>query len=838
MKLKWFYLAAAVAIAGCGGGGKGGGGGSQPQTQTGVLTDSAVYGANYQASPSGLSGVTNGQGEFRFRAGDDVTFTVAGYRLPPVPAAERINPLDLAKGFTTDAAAAQTAALNLAILFQSLDSDGDPSNGISVDEAVDISSFLDTTVLQQPSADFASNLQTALPEATVPAPLDALQHFYLNEMSGNWRLAQIVGNAEEVIDKPTPGFDIFIAFDASGRSLWVEYNTAITPATCSPFSAGYSAIYTGKATFDSTNVGMVTMASNGRALNTGCAAGSTDHVADMFDGSISFEGAQLVITHPTEGHRAYFNRFKNVKDSLVGVWSEMGGLVTRNTNGTLEFGDTLDGLFQIYTGNRAIFVTLDRLADGENCEQNGVHVSGYSYDASAGTVTYGASLLNHIWEMPNTCGKTTPDGWGAVTAGASTDNGSQRPWDSGTMARNLSASERDGDFRQVALEETLYTVSAKTVTGGSLSPVSLDVLHGNTGAFTVTADAGYEVDTIIGCGGTLSGDGATYTTGAITANCLVTPAFKLKQYSVTTVVTAGDGRFSPASVTVEHGSTTALTLTPGAGHLLDTGSVSGCGGALAGDVWTTGPVTADCIVSATFVPEEFTVSVSVSGPGSATPASVQVPYGQTTDIVLTPDPDNMLISADGCGGTLSGNTFTTGPVSAACTVSAVFAASGYQVTTTAVNGSFDPANPMVAAGATQAFTLTPDEGYELTGASGCGGTLSGSTFTTAAINAACEVTATFALKNYTVTATISGGNNGMVSPTSQPVTHGETASITVTPNGGFAIDSVTGCGGITTTNGTTYTTATPVTAACDITVIFAATGAVWDQFNWDQANWQ
>jgi hypothetical protein len=50
-----------------------------------------------------------------------------------------------------------------------------------------------------------------------------------------------------------------------------------------------------------------------------------------------------------------------------------------------------------------------------------------------------------------------------------------------------------------------------------------------------------------------------------------------------------------------------------------------------------------------------------------------VQYGQTTTCVLTPAQGNLVSSASGCGGTLSGNIFTTGPITAACTVTAVFA---------------------------------------------------------------------------------------------------------------------------------------------------------------------
>ncbi|MBL8512887.1 MAG: ExeM/NucH family extracellular endonuclease, partial [Betaproteobacteria bacterium] len=62
------------------------------------------------------------------------------------------------------------------------------------------------------------------------------------------------------------------------------------------------------------------------------------------------------------------------------------------------------------------------------------------------------------------------------------------------------------------------------------------------------------------------------------------------------------------------------------------------------------------------------------------------------------------------------------------------------------NGSISPNTAVqVAQGQTTAFTVTPIAGYTASVASSCGGSLSGATFTTAAITADCSVQASFAL---------------------------------------------------------------------------------------------
>jgi N-acetylneuraminic acid mutarotase len=72
--------------------------------------------------------------------------------------------------------------------------------------------------------------------------------------------------------------------------------------------------------------------------------------------------------------------------------------------------------------------------------------------------------------------------------------------------------------------------------------------------------------------------------------------------SVTTYnvsATAGTGgSISPSSATVNAAGTTTFTVTPKSGYVL--GSVTGCGGTLAGSTYTTGAINANCTVTASF----------------------------------------------------------------------------------------------------------------------------------------------------------------------------------------------------------------------------------------------
>ncbi len=68
-----------------------------------------------------------------------------------------------------------------------------------------------------------------------------------------------------------------------------------------------------------------------------------------------------------------------------------------------------------------------------------------------------------------------------------------------------------------------FTVTATANANGSISPASADVIENSSANLTIVPDAGYVIDTVSGCGGTLAGN--IYTTAAIMAGCTVTASF-------------------------------------------------------------------------------------------------------------------------------------------------------------------------------------------------------------------------------------------------------------------------------------------------------------------------
>jgi hypothetical protein len=114
---------AIASLVGCGGGGSGG-----TSTKTGYFIDSAVEGLEYTSGTT--TGITGADGSFKYEEGKPVTFKIGSMVLGSVTVTNnRVFPVDLVSGATDENH--QNVSL-MAQILQSLDSDGDASNGITI----------------------------------------------------------------------------------------------------------------------------------------------------------------------------------------------------------------------------------------------------------------------------------------------------------------------------------------------------------------------------------------------------------------------------------------------------------------------------------------------------------------------------------------------------------------------------------------------------------------------------------------------------------------------------------------------------------------------------------
>lgn len=107
-----------------------GGGSDDPALKQGVFVDAPVAGMTYTGS-TGVSGVTDSNGAFRYAEGSTVTFSLGGVTLPPVTPSAMVTPLDLVGASAPD----HPGAVAIARLMQSLDTDDNPDNGIIIDKS-------------------------------------------------------------------------------------------------------------------------------------------------------------------------------------------------------------------------------------------------------------------------------------------------------------------------------------------------------------------------------------------------------------------------------------------------------------------------------------------------------------------------------------------------------------------------------------------------------------------------------------------------------------------------------------------------------------------------------
>ncbi|EOU2461900.1 DUF1566 domain-containing protein [Vibrio navarrensis] len=133
-------------------------------------------------------------------------------------------------------------------------------------------------------------------------------------------------------------------------------------------------------------------------------------------------------------------------------------------------------------------------------------------------------------------------------------------------------------------------------------------------------------------------------------------------------------------------------------------------------------------------------------------------------------------------------------------------------------GAISPEQVTVEKGESVTFTVTADEGFELSRIAGCDGQLTGNLYHVTAAKESCRVEAQFHLKRYTVSSTVTG--NGEVMPPELNLAHGEQSTVSLNPHEGFSLHSATGCGG--TLAGNSYTIAA-MSENCVINAVFTPT---------------
>jgi hypothetical protein len=166
-KSRFLILLLSIMLAACGGGSSSSGDDS-PTVMTGQFIDSAVSGLRFQTATQ--SGYTNAAGNFKFIAGETVSFYIGDILLGSVTAKTQLTPIDLVSG-AADGSDPQVQ--NLIRFIQSLDEDANPDNGITISNTI-------TTFASGQTLDFT--LDTAAFETAANTLLDYLTTGSVNQL--------------------------------------------------------------------------------------------------------------------------------------------------------------------------------------------------------------------------------------------------------------------------------------------------------------------------------------------------------------------------------------------------------------------------------------------------------------------------------------------------------------------------------------------------------------------------------------------------------------------------------------------------------------------------------
>ena len=314
-----------------------------------------------------------------------------------------------------------------------------------------------------------------------------------------------------------------------------------------------------------------------------------------------------------------------------------------------------------------------------------------------------------------------------------------------------------------------YTLTLTKFGNGTItaSPEKPTYRYGDVVTLTATADPGWS---FFNWSPNVTGGTVT-----IRSDTTVSAVFTQDEYTLT-INKVGNGTVTkaPSQATYHYGDVVTLTATPDAGWSFDSWSANATGGTVTISGTTT--------VTATFIADEYTLSLSTNGNGSitATPSSTSYHYGDVVALTATPDLGWSFgsWSANVVAGsvTIQGNT----------TVTANFTHDEYTLVIDKVgNGTVtkEPDQATYYYGETVALTQTPAAGWSFGGWSE--NVVAGSVL----IQGNTTVTATFIQDEYTLAIDKTGNGAVAKDPDQATYHYGDVVTLTATPDAGWSFGS-------------------------------------------------
>ena len=292
MKLKLLGLNCIFIVTACGGGGGGGGSGTPSDSLTGIFTDSPVYGVKYQTDS--LQGLTNALGEFDYREGESIVFSIGDLQFPSISATQQITPTDLAQG-------SSEVRTNILQLLQSLDDDNNPDNGISISAEAE-NAFKDST-LDLESANFDSEAQAILDTIG-----DGIQLVSAEQAEAHFQSAQEAQILGSWLYSEGEGKRNVLTFVDESRYIIIHEHSDDGDQTAGSVEFGN---YTWNVESGAFSTSLIDESDN--------SGGLYDEGSSVSKASVTGDTLTLNFTDTDSGTVA-FSRVKNLNNSLEGAW--------------------------------------------------------------------------------------------------------------------------------------------------------------------------------------------------------------------------------------------------------------------------------------------------------------------------------------------------------------------------------------------------------------------------------------------------------------------------------------------------------------------------------------
>jgi len=350
----------------------------------------------------------------------------------------------------------------------------------------------------------------------------------------------------------------------------------------------------------------------------------------------------------------------------------------------------------------------------------------------------------------------------------------------------------EGHTIDVQFHITEYTITAEAKAGGSITPTgSVLVPYGSDKTFTITPNSGYHIVDVV-VDSISQGPITTYTFTNVNADHTISASFGVNT-GVTHIIWAEvsglGGKITPSeAVIVNHGATQVFTIAPNTGnHIVDVVVDDVSKGAV--PTYTFTNVEADHRITASFAPdfgETYIITASAGANGKINPSGdVSVNAGATQVFTITPNAGYVIMDVvvDGVSqGAVPSYTFTN--VRAPHTITASFftvTGNTYIIEASAgAHGRISPSGQVqVNEGATQVFTITPDNGYHVADVLVDGSSVGAFTsYAFTDVKGPHTISASFAINSYKITS--SAGTGGIIVPSGTiTVTYGASQQYTI-----------------------------------------------------------